>query len=132
MTRVILPDGWPRPKGYSNGIVSTGPLLHVAGMIGWEPDGAFASERLVDQLGRALDHVLAVVRAAGSGPEDVVRMTVYVTAMDEYRGSLAEIGAVWRERMGRSYPVMALVGVTSLVEPGAKVEIEAVATVREP
>ena len=132
MNPVIQPDGWPRPRGYSNGVVSEGPLLHVAGMVGWEPDGTFASEGLVDQLGRALDNVLAVVRAAGGGPEDIVRMTVYVTDMETYRSSQREIGATWRQRMGRSFPAMALVGVACLVEPSAKVEIEAVATVRVP
>ena len=122
---VVAPPGLPRPRGYSNGIVATGPTLYLAGQIGWETDGTFASDELAAQFARALDHVLAIVAAAGGVPSDLVRMTVYVTDLPAYRSSLPAIGAAWRERLGRHYPAMALVGVAGLVEPRAKVEIEA-------
>lgn len=123
----VEPEGWPRPRGYANGIVARGRTLFVAGQIGWTPDGTFHSDDLVDQFGQALANVLAVVRAAGGGPEHVARMTVYVTDLPAYRASLARLGPVWRQHMGRSFPAMALVGVAGLVELRAKVEIEATA-----
>jgi enamine deaminase RidA (YjgF/YER057c/UK114 family) len=123
----VEPAGWPRPRGYANGVVARGRTLFVAGQIGWRPDGTFTSDDLVDQFGQALDNVLAVVRAAGGGPEHVARMTVYVTDLPVYRASLERLGPVWRAHMGRCYPAMALVGVAGLVEQQAKVEIEATA-----
>lgn len=131
MSEIINPPHFPRPRGYSNGVVASGRTLYVAGQVGWELDGTFASADLAHQLGRALDHVLDVLRAAGGAPEHVVRMTVYVTDLEAYRSSGKAIGAAWRERMGRHYPAMALVGVAGLVEPGAKVEIEATAVLPE-
>jgi enamine deaminase RidA (YjgF/YER057c/UK114 family) len=127
----VHPEGWAPAKGYVNGAITSGRTLHIAGQIGWEPAGpqagSFASDDFVHQFGRALDNVLAVVRAAGGAPEDLVRMTVYVTDVPAYRSRLREIGAAWRERLGKHYPAMALVGVTMLVHPQAQVEIEAVA-----
>jgi enamine deaminase RidA (YjgF/YER057c/UK114 family) len=119
--------GWPAPRGYANGVVTSGRTLYVAGQIGWNERQEFASEDLADQFGQTLDNVLAVVRAAGAEPTDVARMLVYVTDLDAYRASLKRLGQMWRERFGRHYPAMALVGVAGLVEPRAKVEIEAVA-----
>jgi enamine deaminase RidA (YjgF/YER057c/UK114 family) len=124
---VVQPDGWPRPRGYANGVVTRGRTLHVAGQVGWDSTRSFAARDLPGQLAQALDNVLAVVRAAGGRPEDVARMTVYVTDLEAYRRSLREIGAAWRTRFGAHYPAMALVGVAGLVEPDALVEIEAVA-----
>jgi enamine deaminase RidA (YjgF/YER057c/UK114 family) len=124
---VVRVPEWPRPKGYENGIIGEGRVLFVAGQIGWDAEGRFASDDLVEQLGVALDNVLAVVRAAGGGPEHVARMTIYVTDLPGYRASLARLGPVWRARMGKHFPAMALVGVAGLVEPLAKVEIEATA-----
>jgi enamine deaminase RidA (YjgF/YER057c/UK114 family) len=126
LTPIVVP-GWPMPRGYTNGMVGAGRALHVAGQIGWEPDGTWVHQDLVGQLGRALDHVLAIVAAAGGGPEHIASMTVYVTDVVAYRASLRPIGQAWRERMGASYPAMALVAVTALVEPRAQVEIQAVA-----
>lgn len=120
-------DGWPRPRGYSNGIVATGPTLYVAGQVGWDTSGVFAKGDFVAQFDQALANVLAVVRQAGATPADVVKMTIYVTDLDAYRNSTAEIGRVWRERMGKVFPVMALVGVAGLVERDALVEIETTA-----
>ncbi len=130
--KVVQPEGWARPRGYVNGAATDGPLLHIAGQIGWEPDtGEFEHLDLVGQFGRALDNVLAVITAAGGQPEHLVRMTIYVTDMDAYRTAGRQLGAVWRERFGRHYPVMALVGVKELVEPKAKVEMEALASLPE-
>jgi len=128
----VEPAGWPRPRGYANGMIARGRTLFVAGQIGWRLDAAsatftFDSEDLVDQLGHALANVLAVVRAAGGGPEHIARMTVYVTDLPAYRASLARLGPVWKLHMGKHYPAMALVGVAGLVELQAKVEIEATA-----
>lgn len=102
-------------------------LLHVAGQIGWNTSGAIVSDDLIEQFGQALDNVLAVVRAAGGEPTDVADMTVYVTDLDAYRGAAGELGEVWRARFGKHYPAMALLGVSGLVHPGARVEIQATA-----
>jgi enamine deaminase RidA (YjgF/YER057c/UK114 family) len=119
--------GWPAPKGYQNGAVVSGPTLFVAGQVGWNERHEFESDDLAEQFARALDNVLSVVRAAGGAPEAVAKMTVYVTDVAAYRSSLRAIGAAWRQRFGKHFPAMALVGVSALVEPRALVEIEAVA-----
>jgi enamine deaminase RidA (YjgF/YER057c/UK114 family) len=126
----IQPEGWPRPRGYMNGALSIGEgvrVLLTAGQIGWNADGTFESDDLVEQFGRALDNVIAIVRAAGGETTDIARMTVYVTRLDEYRASLPAFGIAWKTRLGKHFPAMALVGVAGLVEPRAKVEIEATA-----
>ncbi|MCC6556588.1 MAG: RidA family protein [Polyangiaceae bacterium] len=123
----VQPEGWPKPRGYVNGMITRGRTLHIAGQVGWNEAGEFPSPDFAGQFAQALDNVLAIVRAAGGAPEDVARMTVYVTDLDAYQSSLREVGAAWRARFGRHYPAMALVGVAGLVEPGALVEIEAVA-----
>lgn len=125
--RVIQPDGFATPRGYANGTVASGEVLHVAGQIGWDGGGNMVSDDLVAQFAQALDNVLAVVAAAGGAPTDVADMTIYVTDLDAYRASTRELGAVWRERFGRHYPAMALVGVAGLVHPGARIEIQATA-----
>lgn len=132
---VIVP-GWPPPKGFSNGRIGRGRVLHVAGQIGCTPDGEFPEttvfdEKLPEQFGLALDNVIAVVRAAGGKPEDIAEMTVFVTAMAAYRRKRKEIGAVWRERLGKHFPAMALIGVDQLFETKAFVEIQAVAYIGE-
>lgn len=123
--RVIEVPEWPAPKGYVNGMLTTGRTLYVAGQVGWNERQEFASDDLAAQLAQALDNVLAVARAAGARPTDVAKMTVYVTDLEAYRGSVREIGRAWRERFGKHFPAMALVGVAGLVERGAKIEIEA-------
>jgi enamine deaminase RidA (YjgF/YER057c/UK114 family) len=126
--KIVHPEGFPPARGYSNGVlVEGGRTLHVAGQVGWEPDGSFGSDELVPQFARALDHVIAVVAAAGGRPEDIAAMTIFVTDIAVYRAAGHELGAVWRERMGRHYPAMALVAVSALVEPRARVEIQATA-----
>lgn len=122
--------GWPAPRGYANGRIGRGRPLYVAGQIGW--DGARVVDGgLVAQFARALDNVLAIVRAAGGDGEDIASMTAYVTSVADYRAAVRELGAVWRERLGRHYPAMALVEVTALVEPAAVVEIQAIAHIEE-
>ena len=129
-TRDVIVPGWPPPKGYSNGRVGTGRALHVGGQIGWDAAGTFAMG-FVAQFGQALDNVIAVVKAAGGTVEDLAEMTVFVTDMQTYRDTRKELGAVWRERLGKHFPAMALVAVPALFEPAALVEIQAVAYVGE-
>ncbi len=125
--RAVQPDGWPTPKGYANGIAAAGEVLFVAGQVGWNASEQIVSEDFVAQFDQALANVLAVVAAAGGAPEDIARMTVFVTDVESYRSRTREIGQAWRSRMGKTFPAMALVGVAALVELGAKVEIEATA-----
>ena len=124
----VLPAGWPAPKGYANGMKARGELVFVAGQVGWDTDGRFA-QGFVAQARKALENIADVLTAAGARPEHLVRLTWYVTDVEEYRGSLAELGAVYREVMGRNYPTMTLLEVTSLAEPEARIEIEATAVV---
>jgi len=124
----VQPASWPPPRGYANGIIAAGEgerILFVAGMVGWRSEGVFDTDDLGEQFAIALDHVLAVVREAGGASSCVARMTIYVTDLPAYRASTAKIGAAWKERFGKHFPAMALVGVAGLVEPRAKVEIEA-------
>jgi enamine deaminase RidA (YjgF/YER057c/UK114 family) len=123
---VTVPQ-WPAPKGYANGTLGSGRPLHVAGQIGWNAAGQFEAVTLIAQFAVALDNVLAVVAAAGGDPSDIASMTVYVTDISAYRAVLPELGAIWRPRLGKHFPAMALVAVTALVEPAALVEIAAVA-----
>jgi enamine deaminase RidA (YjgF/YER057c/UK114 family) len=122
--RFVEVPGWPKPKGFANGVVTQGETLHVAGQVGWNAQQQFESSDLAAQFAQALDNVLAVVHAAGGAPESVVKMTIYVTDLAAYRGAQRAIGAAWRARFGRHFPAMALVGVTGLVEERALVEIE--------
>jgi len=122
----LLPRGWPRPSGYSNGIQVEGSQVFVAGMVGWDEKGEFPDD-FTGQLKQTLKNTLAVLAEAGAGPEHVVRMTWYVTDLDAYRESLTEIGSAYREVMGKNFPVMAVVGVAGLVEPDALLEIESTA-----
>ena len=126
----LLPEGWPRPSGYSNGILANGSQVFVAGMIGWNEKGEFPPD-FIGQLRQTLVNTLAVLAEAGAGPEHVVRMTWYVKDLDLYRGSLREAGAAWRDVMGKNFPAMAVVGVSDLVEPEALLEIESSAVISE-
>jgi enamine deaminase RidA (YjgF/YER057c/UK114 family) len=126
---VILPEGWPRPRGYANGISARGRMVFVGGQVGWTSDQQFASDDFVDQFRQALENVVAVLRAADAGPEHVTQLTWYFTSRDEYVARLSEIGAVWRETFGRNYPAMAAVEVSALVEPRARIELQAIAVV---
>jgi enamine deaminase RidA (YjgF/YER057c/UK114 family) len=124
--RVLQPPGWPRPRGYANGVAASGALVFVAGMIGWDETGAFA-DGLAAQVRQALRNIVAVLAEAGAEPSHVARLTWYVTSRAEYLAAATEIGAAYREVMGRHYPAMAVVEVSALVEARALVEIEATA-----
>jgi enamine deaminase RidA (YjgF/YER057c/UK114 family) len=127
----LLPPGWPRPKGYSNGISATGRMIFTAGVVGWDEREFFPSHRLDSQFAQALRNVLAILKEDGAGPEHIVRLTIYVTQLQEYLNSRDELGPIWKAIMGANYPAMALVQVVRLVEPAAKIEIEATAVVPE-
>ena len=129
MMRVLQPEGWPRPRGYSNGIEAEGRLVFVAGQIGWDEQGVFRSPDFAAQFRRTLVNTLAVLKEAGGGPEHIVRMTWFVTSRDEYMASLAQLGEAWKELMGRNYPTMAVIVVSGLVEKEAKIEIETTAVI---
>jgi enamine deaminase RidA (YjgF/YER057c/UK114 family) len=126
---ILQPAGWPRPRGYSNGIVVSGRQIFVAGQIGWNAHGRFDSERLADQVRQALENIRSVLAQAEAGPEHIVRLTWYVTSRDEYYAELADIGAAYRAVMGTNFPVMSVVQVVALMEAQAKVEIEATAVI---
>jgi enamine deaminase RidA (YjgF/YER057c/UK114 family) len=127
--KTLQPPGWPRPKGYSNGIAAEGALVFVAGQIGWDEREQFPGDDFVAQTRQALANTMAVLAQAGAGPEHVVRMTWYITDREEYLARGAEVGAVYRELMGRNFPVMAMVQVVALMEARAKVEIETTAVI---
>jgi len=129
--KALLPSGWPRPKGYANGISARGRIVVTAGVIGWNEREEIVAADLVGQFRQVLVNTLAILAEDYAGPEHIVRMTWYVTDLDEYRAGLAEIGAAYRELIGRNFPCMAVVGVAGLVEPAAKVEIETLAVVPE-
>jgi len=128
----LLPHGWQRPKGYSNGIsVSAGKTIYVAGLVGWNKEEKFESDNLTDQFRTTLENIIAVLATDGAGPENVVRMTWYITDKKEYLSKLKEMGAIYREIMGKNYPVMACVEVSALMEDQAKIEIETTAVIEE-
>ena len=129
MNEVLQPAGWARPRGYANGIVARGRQVYVAGQIGWDAQCEFHSDALADQVGQALRNILAVLAEAGGGPEHLVRLTWYITSRDEYHAQIREIGAAYREALGKNFPVMAVVQVVALIEARAKVEIEATAVI---
>jgi len=127
--QLLQPSGWPRPRGYSNGVMAQGRLIFVAGQIGWDEANTIPSDRLADQVRQALTNTLAVLAEADAGPEHVARMTWYVVDKQEYLASLNEIGEVFRDVMGKNYPAMALLQVSALLEDRAKVEIETTAVI---
>jgi enamine deaminase RidA (YjgF/YER057c/UK114 family) len=130
--KALLPPGWPRPKGYSNGISATGRLIFTAGIIGWDEHERFVADDMAGQFRQVLLNTLAVLAEDSARPEHIVRMTWYVTDRDEYVGSLPEIGTAWRELVGKHFPAMAVLEVSRLVEPAARIEIETIAVVPTP
>jgi enamine deaminase RidA (YjgF/YER057c/UK114 family) len=129
--RVLQPPGWPRPHGYANGIAARGTMVFVAGQIGWDEHQVIVADDLALQFAQALDNTLAVLREAGAGPEHVVRMTWYLTDRRDYLARVRELGEIYRARMGRHYPAMAVVEVSALIEDRAKIEIETTAVLPE-
>ena len=125
--RVILPSGWPRPKGYANGVAARGEMLFIAGMIGWNEKGEFVSDDFAGQARQALMNIAQVLREAGGVPDNIVRMTWYVTDKREYLAAAREVGRAYREIIGAYNAAMSAVEVKSLMEDRAKVEIEATA-----
>jgi enamine deaminase RidA (YjgF/YER057c/UK114 family) len=127
----ILPAGWPRPKGYANGVVASGRTLFIAGMIGWDAQGQFHSDDFAEQVRQALSNILAVLKQAGGSPEHIVRMTWYVTDKREYLAAGKDVGRAFREIIGCYDIAMTAVEVRALIEDRAKVEIEATAMLPE-
>ena len=127
--RTLQPPGWTAPKGYANGVAARGTTIFVGGQIGWNAQQRFESDDFVAQARQALANIVAVLAEAGGRPEHLVRMTWYVVDRDEYVASLRELGRAYREVIGRHFPAMTAVEVSRLVEPRAKVEIEATAIV---
>lgn len=127
--KVIQPEGWLAPKGYANGIEARGRQIYVGGQIGWNAQCQFETDDLVLQIKQALQNCVDVVRAAGGGPEHIVRMTWYLEDKKEYVARLKEIGAVYREVIGRNFPAMSAIQIADLVEDEAKVEIEVTAVI---
>ena len=130
--KALQPPGWPRPRGYSNGISATGRMVFTAGIIGWDEQERFVARDMAGQFRQVLLNTVAVLAEDGAGPEHIVRMTWYVTDRDEYVASLPAIGAAYRDLIGKHFPAMAVVEVSRLVEPLARIEIETIAMVAGP
>ncbi len=126
---VLLPQGWAQPKGYANGVVATGRMVFIAGMIGWDRQGVFHSDDFAEQTRQALQNVVEVLQEAGGRPEHIVRMTWYVTDKREYLAAGREVGRIFRELIGSYSAAMTAVEVKSLMEDRARVEIECTAVI---
>ncbi len=127
--QTLQPPGWPRPKGYANGIAATGRLVFVAGTIGWDATETLVSDDFAAQFRQVLVNTLAVLGEAGAGPEHITRMTWFITSREDYLAAQAAMAQAWKDLLGRNYPAMAVVIVAGLIEPRAKVEIETTAVV---
>jgi enamine deaminase RidA (YjgF/YER057c/UK114 family) len=125
----LHPPGWTAPKGYSNGVSTRGRQIYLAGQIGWNESQQLVSTRFAVQVRQALQNIMVLLAQAGGRPEHLVRLTWFVTNLNEYRAEQKELGAAYRDVIGRHYPPMSVVQVVALVEPGAKVEIEATAVI---
>lgn len=129
MMRVLQPAGWPRPKGYANGIEARGRQVFVAGLVGWTAEEKFEARDFAGQFEQILRNLVAILAEARAGPEHVVRMTWYITDRQAYLGDARRVGEIYRAIMGRNYPTMAVVQVVALMEEEALVEIEATAVI---
>ncbi|MCJ7420491.1 RidA family protein [Sphingomicrobium astaxanthinifaciens] len=129
MNQLLQPPGWPRPKGYANGVAASGRMIFTAGVVGWNAAEEFVATDLAGQFRQVLENTRAILAEGGAAPEHIVRMTCYVTSRDDYVASLEQIGAGWRAVLGKVFPAMAVVEVSRLVEPAALVEIETTAVV---
>ena len=127
--KTLNPPGWPRPKGYSNGILSEGCFVFVAGMVGWNSNAEWEADDFVGQFRQALINTVAVLKEGGATPENVCRMTMYFVDKQEYLANLKGVGEAWREVMGKTYPTMAAVQVVALMEDQARLEIETTAII---
>ncbi len=129
--KFLQPENWPRPKGYANGVSARGRMIFTAGVIGWDENESVVSHVFEEQFDKTLENILAILAVDGAGPEHIVRMTIYVTDKQEYMARLREVGAAWRDVIGKHFPAMALVQVGALVEDRANIEIETTAVVPE-
>ncbi len=129
MNEALLPEGWPRPKGYANGVAATGRQVYVAGQVGWDPQGVWETDDFAAQTRQALVNIVAVLKSAGAEPKHIARMTWYVTSKREYLAAGREIGKAFREIIGFYDIAMTAVEVTALIEDRAKVEIEVTAVI---
>ena len=126
---ILHPPGWPRARGYSNGVAVSGRQVYVSGMVGWDANGQFQTDDFAEQTRQALENIVAVLAEAGAGPEHIVRMTWYILDKREYLDALERVGAAYRDVIGRHYPTMSAVQVAALIEDRARVEIEVTAVV---
>ena len=129
--QILQPPGWARARGFSNGIAAQGTLVFIAGQVGWTGEGKWEARDFAGQFRQTLKNILAVLAEAKGKPEHIVRLTWYVIDKKEYLAALKEVGAAYRELMGKHYPTMAVVQVSGLVEDAARLEIEATAVVPE-
>lgn len=127
--RILLPPGWPRPHGYSNGIAAEGRLVFTAGQIAWDETNVIQTDSMAGQVAQTLKNTVAVLAEAEAEPRHIVRMTWYITSRSEYLEHAKEIGRIWREIIGKHYPAMAVIEVSALIESAAKVEFETTAVV---
>jgi enamine deaminase RidA (YjgF/YER057c/UK114 family) len=128
--QLILPDGWPVPKGYSNGILTqNGRMLFMSGQVGWTPEEKFASEKLVPQFAQALKNIKAIVEKSGGNVTDICKMTCFCKDREQYLISRKELGTVWKQIMGNHYPCMSMIFVVDLLDHPAVIEIEATAVI---
>jgi len=126
----LQPPGWPRAKGYANGVmVDGGKMIFVAGQVGWDETEVVVSDNFADQAKQALQNIIDILAEANAGPEHIVRMTWFVAARQEYLDQQREIGAAYRDVIGRHFPAMSVIGIEGLIEDGAKLEIEATAVI---
>jgi enamine deaminase RidA (YjgF/YER057c/UK114 family) len=129
---IILPEGWPKPKGYSNGIkAAKGRTLYLAGQVGWTPEEKFNSEKLIPQFEQALKNIVAIVSEAGGKPQDICKMTCFCKDRVQYLDARKELGKIWKEVMGNHYPCMSMIFVVDLLDHPALIEIEAIAVIPE-
>ena len=131
MHEILQPDGWAKPIGYANGVLARGRQIWVGGQIGWSATQVFETDDLVEQVRQTLRNIVALLREGGAEPAHIVSMTWYFVDKQDYLARLKEIGAVYREEIGRHFPAMAAVQVVALMEDRAKVEIQATAVVPE-
>lgn len=127
----LQPEGWTKPRGYANGVAASGRMVFVSGMVGWDAEGVFHTDDFAGQVRQALANIVAVLAEGGARPEHIVRMTWYVLDKKEYVAAWPEIGAAYRDLIGRHFPAMSAVQVAGLVEDRARVEIEVTAVVPE-
>jgi enamine deaminase RidA (YjgF/YER057c/UK114 family) len=130
LPRTLQPIGWPRPQGYANGMTAKGRIVVTGGVVGWDVMGNFP-QNFAEQARQIFSNILKILAEGGAGPEHLVRLTWYVTDLDEYRANLKELGRAYRETIGAVFPTMAVVQVAGLVEMAAKIEIEATAVIPE-